>query len=475
MRLTFAQRTIGIDIGPQAVRAVQVLRSKTGVRVERASVVPCETRQALAAALRSLFAEKHFRPGARIAVAMPAGSVFFQRTETDLPSPAQARQVLRFELEDDFPVRYDDLAVDYCTSPRGVLVGAVSRTQLHQRLEHVREAGLACAMVDADACAILAAAAESRPELVDTPSLIVYADGVTVTLAAAENRCLVNARTLACFAGAASLAREIELTWRDTFGAAMSGLSQVILAGDPDMTRLLAAELPDVLHCRTDLLDAFENIPWPADTDRDPRLAAAFGLALRAAGGPTRGMNFLEADRSTQSHARDLKGSLMISGLLAGAIAMAWGFGVFLRLNHLEQQYRQIKLDTRQVFQKALPAEKKIVSELPQMEERVRALRKQYEALASATGTGAAPLHLLQQISARIPAGQDLKVTDMSIVGRSVRLTGTTGSFRSVDDLKSRLQQVKEFSEVAVHDVGMDRAGGAVRFTITITVASGIN
>jgi len=500
-------RSIGIDIGADCVRAVQVARTRRGLVVERAYAAAATSPDVVVHVLRELTARHGFSRRARIAVAMPHGAVCFRAVHTDIHAWQQARQAVRFQIEDDVPVPFDELVVDLCgpvSDDGDVLAAAISRTDLRCRLKAIADAGLPCHLVDAIPCALLAAVG-SDAQNDDPPGMLVHVDGSSAMIAATQAGRLVNARAVrlpedgaaaaSAQAGrrplrshvpchgrprgaapaedgaAAVLAREIDLTWHTAFGRAMTDESLIAVSGDDRLAAGLAVELQRGVA----VADYRPEIVWPADAGRDQQYAVAVGLAVRALVAAEHGVNFLAAENAAEPRAADVRYHAIAAGVLAGAIAAVWCAGVFLRLGRMEHEYQRLKHDARQVFEQTLPGEKP-VNELPQLEERVAAMRKQHAELAAIAGTGAdgiSPLDVLHRISAAVPDAGGMRISEMSVTGRTVRLAGTVGSFRAVDELKARLQTSGEFESVAIHDVAADRSTGAVRFTLALTVAPG--
>ena len=197
-----ARRFTGIDIGRTKVRAVQLVRTRGGLRVERAADRVIEEGNA-AGALRLLMAEAGFRRDAVAAAAMPGGAVFFEELKVDLPSMAHVRRVLKFRLEDEFPAPMDDLVVDMgggcdlADGAKSVFVAAVLRSSLHARAALLAEAGISPEIIEADACAVHAAVAKALPEQTNGARVIVYVTDSYTIMGIAEKGRLLAARNIA--------------------------------------------------------------------------------------------------------------------------------------------------------------------------------------------------------------------------------------------------------------------------------------
>ena len=495
-----ARRAIGIDIDSTRIYAVQLLRSRGKLRLERAHTQTIgsgdTSKEAIALrtaeALKSLMREGNFRRNIPVSVAMPHGSVLFQNLETDLPGLDHVRRVLCFELEDDFPLPVDDLVVDICADrvlPDGrkcLLVGAASRTALRERVGALTAASIECEVADVGACAVLAATAANQPAVADKRLILVYVSGSNTILAVADRGSLVTARNLAqpgsqdenvpegkmSKDALSALVREIELTWRDAFRAPVPASASVVLGGDEETIARLSKALQEQLPCDLTVLNPFAQVTCSDEQRKDARQAIAVGLAAGALAGGNQNANFLAADAFKASQAAGITKGLVFLGMLVGALAGLWVVNLFLQLNGLEARNQDFKTEMRKVFQDTLPEETTIVDELSQLEGRLHALRGEYDAFSSVATSGISPLRILERISANIPAPLNIRISDMAIDSKTVQLKGTAGSFKSVDDLQNCLEAVPEFAAVAIRDVGESRATGMVRFSLLITVAT---
>jgi len=465
-----SSRSIGIDIAAGRIRAVQVARTRRGLTVERTHVAEAASPDAVAQVLGELATRHGFNRRARITTAMPHGTVCFRTVHSDVRERRRARQVIRFHLEDDVPVPFDELVVDLCgpASDAGdVLAAATSRTDLDRHVRLMADAGLTCHAVDAAPCALLAAMNAGAPSD-DSPRMLVHVDGPTAVVAAAQSGRLVTARAVRLpeDGAAAVLAREIDLTWHTAFRRAMTDETCIAIVGDDR----LAAQLAGELRRNVAQADYRPEIIWQTDAKPDPRYAVAVGLAVRALMPAERRLNFLSAGDANQPGPAGVRYQAMATAVLASAVAAVWCAGLFLRLGRMEGEYQRLKHEARRVFEQTLPGEK-AVNELAQLEERVAAMCKQRDELAAITGTGAtgvSPLEVIHRVSAAAPDDAGMRVSEMSVCGRTVRLAGTIGSFRAVDNLRTRLLSCGQFESVAIHDVATDRSTGAVRFTLAL-------
>jgi Tfp pilus assembly protein PilN len=245
-----------------------------------------------------------------------------------------------------------------------------------------------------------------------------------------------------------------------------------VLVGDDEAVARFTRELGPDWSGDKAALDPFTGLDCAEGTARDPRLAAALGLALRVASGEGPGVNFLEVESRPARQAAEMRRGVALLVALVVAAAGVWTAGVFARLHRLETRYARAREEIRRVFREALPDEPAIVREVEQMAQRLEATRKEHRAFTAAAGAGSSPLHALRALEAAMPKGHGANVAQISIVEGRVTLRGEAGSYESVERLQKTLQAAGAFASVEFGDVEVLPKGGAVRFVLLIRLAA---
>jgi general secretion pathway protein L len=123
--------------------------------------------------------------------------------------------------------------------------------------------------------------------------------------------------------------------------------------------------------------------------------------------------------------------------------------------------------DIRTVFQETLPDIKKIVDPRQQLQVAINTTK-----LSSGEGEGAAlpytALHVLREISTRIPASLDVHLTRMVYEAKGLRLIGITDTFNTVDSMKKSLEQSPEIVSVTISSANMNPKDNKIRFELKI-------
>ena len=486
------KRSIGIDINKDKISIVQLCFTGGKYSLERASVREMhesgssEEKSAtdINALINSMLTKDNFDTSAKVTVTAPADRVFFQNFRTDLSANEDVQQLIKFELEDDFPIPFDELVAGICGSrelkgnDREYLIGAINRLELQGRIKTIKQAHLKCTTVTADVCALYAAASISDNLIDNTPSVIVHIDNSRIILAISEKGRLVcvrhfNSQDLAEAQGDTPLTpvqvltREIEMTLRAILGPDTDTMRKVFISSNNNLLDDLFARLPEVMNCEVIALNPFAKIDCSGRQQPNPDIVIATGLALIGTNEIPDVLNFLAIDEFRSDQTVEIKRGLYIVGALLLVIGVLLVARLFYELNNLEHQRELVTKQIREVFVQTLPEEKKIVNELAQMNEQLETSQAQYNALAAGMSDRVLPLRILQVISEKIKPDQNIRINDISMAPKLVRLTGVAPSFESVNNLKNVLRRIPEFDEV---EQNVNRQSGEVRFTLSITM-----
>ena len=489
------KRSIGIDINRDKISIVQLCFNGGKFSLEHSCIreIPKsgsseeKSTADIKALINSMITEENFDTSAKVTVTAPADRVFFQNFRTDLSTNEDVQHLLKFELEDDFPIPFDELVAGICGSrelkgdDREFLIGALNRLELQNRIKTINEAGLKCSAVTADVCALYAVTSISHNLIDETASVIIHADNFRIILAISEKGRLVCVRhfdrqDLAVAGGSTSetlvpvLTREIEMTLRAIFGSNIHSQLKVFISANNELLHDLSGALPEAINCQVVALEPFTKIDCPEQQQADTDIVIAVGLALIGTNEIDEVLNFLVVDEFRSDQTAETRRGLFIFGLLLLAIVVLLVVKLFYELNTLENEDQLVKQRIREVFIQAFPEEKKIVNELAQLNEQLEMVRAEYNTFAAGLSDRVLPLRVLQDISEKITPEQNIRIYDISIAPESIRLVGAAASFESVDNLMSVLRQISEFNAVELQNIDVDPQSGGVRFTLYITM-----
>jgi len=485
------KRCIGVDIGPSYLCGVQVVRTDGGFCVEK--VFGTQIRRSTDSPeemLRLLFNQYGFDRRADVAISMPHDAVFFRNLDTDSEGLEQIRERNWSALEHNFPVEPDKIvaqAYSYHPMPNGtysVLMVASARQSLHERLNIFTEAKMHPSLVEAAIFAVHSTITVNHPEIMAGQAIIAYIDGCYLTLAVIRDNDVVVVRSIPVITESEDdiksvrkqmahvISHEAQITWRKVFGTDIEQNTKIYLITTGQTSDYLMVQIGKKLHSETTVVDCYAMVESLSRQDAEIPVCVAEGLALRVlAPEKTRGINFLEADKTDAAPALNLRKEFVFCAAIICAIAVFLLVGLFTRLSRLEAAYARIKNETTEIFKATLPREKNIINPLVQLEQKIESFRGDSRLFASLSDSGVSPLDVLYKISAGDPLPENIKVDDILIAAGTVRINGTCDSFEPVYQWQQLLQKEPGFSFVDVKDIQKQSKSGVVHFTMLLSLS----
>ena len=483
------RRSIGIDISDTMISIVQLCHARDELSIEHAHIYhlpsgtspKAESTAQLASEIKTAITEGGFNTHTPVTIAMFYGRVFFSTFRTDITSEESVRRLLKFEVEDDFPIPFDDLIVDICgwrdvqEQNREFLVGAVSRSDLQNCVKIVREAGLRCTTVSADACALQAVTILSNELSDNTCFVSIFLDSYRTIIAISEADRLVCVRFLndrnRSEDFAHTVEREIDLTWCAAFNTHIPPRTKILLSGANEIIHDLFQYFSEETNYEIGQLAPFTQISYSSPPKQNSKLVIALGLALIGINKQNTALDFYAVDKVRAEQTAKTKRSALVFGFLLLATSVLLVISLFIQLNRLEANHQRLDQQTREVFMQTLPQEKRIVNELAQMTEKLKVLRQECDILKAEMHSKAPCIRVLKHISERIPQSQNVSISRIFVTAESVRLSGVVPSFESVDVVVEILRQISEFDSVELQNVDMDPITNKVRFSLLIALA----
>jgi len=143
-------------------------------------------------------------------------------------------------------------------------------------------------------------------------------------------------------------------------------------------------------------------------------------------------------------------------------------FNMGIDYHFLKKRYEISDQKIISLFRQSFPEVRRIIDPVNQFKIKIEELKRSSALLSGGIKTDQKMLDLLRDISGRIPESFDVDVTNMVIDADTVRITGETDTFNTVDNLKSRLEPSVYFKSVTINSANLDRTGKRVNFEIKL-------
>ena len=480
-----SRKILGIDIRNETVTAVLLHSSLREHRVEDFVHLPFsgpdDPERSLSAALQTL-TEKMDLTNIDFVVAIPSNQFIFRNLQIPFSNAKKIRMVLPFELETTLPYTAEDLVIDFHTldgAPAGdqteLIAAAIENSKLTPYLD-----ALASIQADPEKLTLgglptaLCLANQADPEedqlfieIEDTYGTLFILTGGRLQLirsfplppagpAKAPQLCAQIQQTLAAFLESSEINFEpIEVV------ASGIGLDETKFI--PDLSRTL--DIPVKTVSITERLgipiESKEKDSWiPAQLDN------ALALALMEVEGYD-GLNFHKGQFAAQKFLSKHKRPLIKTGILAAVVLALFFFNLMMDAYTLNKHLHRIDSQMAQVFKATFPAVKTIRYPYQEMVAKIRETKKTV-AFENEAGPHIRSIDILNSISEKIPNNITVNLTRLVIQPDNVIISGTTDTYNSVDDIKSRLEQIQHFEKVTISSSNIDRSGNEVRFMLKL-------
>ncbi len=461
----------GVEITGRFIGAVQVYTSLKGMEIDRVAWREAEKPEHRREVLKDLFRAGGFRRDT-VVTCLPASRVLFRELDLPFGNPRKLDRIIKYQMEPFLPCPVDDVVVDFLP-PAGngaVMSVAAPKTALANLLEEFSGAGLDPFAVGVNDLALFylylntGAAADPGPVCI-----IRMGEEDTGVQVIREGR-LDFIRILAPLDDDPG---PLEETLR-LYGAKRpaSGPPRILLTGHPAADGAAAERIGSRLRAETSLWRPFDDLAaGPEAGGVAPELQAGLGVPLGLAvslAAPTRKRFDLRREEFGGKGATGVRKTLGFTFAAVIVLVFLFTFQTFQGLRIQEKRYRALNDRIRQVFVRTYPGARPVKGrEAAQMREKIQKAAAEYRWIRELTGGGAV-LDVLKSLTGVVSRLPGVKIDDLSVEEKDIRLHGTAATFETVDRLKHRLNHTGFFGNVRLLDAKMDKKEKVVRFNFAM-------
>jgi type IV pilus assembly protein PilM len=403
--LTVSNKSIGIDLGSRAVKAVVAAKRGTSVSIKSFIEVPIERNGApqteqVAAALGKI--GKQLEIGSELVVT----SVSTQQTtvrnlEIPFSDEEKARQILKFQTEPYLAFPIEEVIIDFYdtkTSAEGkmkVLLTAVHKGVIENHLKLLARAGIDPEVVDADFMGMASAALWAEPALkADSGIVMDIGDSKTIACYIERGKLLgVRSHTVGGEDFTEAIAKEVGVSYEEAeqlktgktypgapqdapqkvsqainsvferlgpeldrtvryFSSQARGgsFNRVFLSGGSATLSGLDKFLSESLSAKVSLLSCPEGVKGDfAEPAVFARFATATGLALRGLGESPCHQNFRQEEHAYSRPLRRLKKHLILTAVLPALIAVLLVFSLFASIDRHNSRKADLEYEIQKI------------------------------------------------------------------------------------------------------------------------------
>jgi len=448
---------------PTVERTADCLWDRTLLHTQRASI---------AHDIEAVIKHEGFNANDHVIVGLPGDWISYVPIETDAIRTQDLERFLKFELEDDVPIPFENFQIDMLGTHRtdkklqGMAV-VCSSSETEAMCQLLDLAGLNVQSMCPDLAGLDGmAGSPSKPKGV-TWALHLHLENMRCLLKLSKNGIISMGRSLRCnTASEDSLTHELTLLLREVFTGPLYNVKSDdlhIVASVPKMFRSgIIAAFNSLGHgavdiCETDVLKE----------SRKPSGVAEQLASTYLCDNPM--PNFLASQLTQKQLKKEMHFAGTLMTLLVALLLLTWGVYAYSKIKGLQHAQAHLTEEIKAIFSEHMPEIKKIVQPVTQMSNYVDTYRKESEILIQAVRKRALPLQVLESVSWQVKVERDISITSLDIGATNVIIEGTAPSYQSVESLADDLRRVPNFKNVQLGDVSTNQADGQVRFVMSIS------
>jgi type II secretory pathway component PulL len=479
-----SRKVLGIDIRNESVSAVLVKTSLRESRIDTHAYIPISDSEDdpdhIKTALEALTGQID-PAGCDCVVSISADHFSYRILKVPFKEAKKIRMVLPFELEPTVPFPVDDLIIDFIDlesdhrkDQTDLIAVAVPKSELAPYIETLADIKIDPEMVTVSGLpSALCLARQTDPgedqlflEINKTIcSLFIVGDGRIKLIRSIPTPVAENTR-----AGAlGAFVRRTLAAYGELSRSDFQPLD-IVMTGSGLNGANFDKQIAGVLDLPANRLNISDRLSIPVDDEDvnpwDPAIMDnALSLAMVEIEGMG-GLNFHKGQFAAKKLFVKHKKNWIKTGIFAAAVVVLLLFNLITDSYRLNKQLDGYDQQIRNIFQATFPGEK-IVEPFQQMQIKVKETRKN-AGTQSAAGPHLRSIDILNAISRSIPETTTVDVTRMVISAETVLISGSTDTFNSVEDIKSKLEQVDVFKKVTISSTSKDRSGKAIRFQLKV-------
>jgi type II secretory pathway component PulL len=479
-----SRKVLGIDIRNESVSAVLVKTSLRESRINTHAYIPISDSEDdpdhIKTALEALTGQID-PAGCDCVVSISADHFSYRILKVPFKEAKKIRMVLPFELEPTVPFPVDDLIIDFIDlesdhrkNQTDLIAVAVPKSELAPYIETLADIKIDPEMVTVSGLpSALCLARQTDPgedqlflEINKTIcSLFIVGDGRIKLIRSIPTPVAENTR-----AGAlGAFVRRTLAAYGELSRSDFQPLD-IVMTGSGLNGANFDKQIAGVLDLPANRLNISDRLSIPVDDEDvnpwDPAIMDnALSLAMVEIEGMG-GLNFHKGQFAAKKLFVKHKKNWIKTGIFAAAVVVLLLFNLITDSYRLNKQLDGYDQQIRNIFQATFPGEK-IVEPFQQMQIKVKETRKN-AGTQSAAGPHLRSIDILNAISRSIPETTTVDVTRMVISAETVLISGSTDTFNSVEDIKSKLEQVDVFKKVTISSTSKDRSGKAIRFQLKV-------
>ncbi len=492
-------KILGIDICEDAVTAVQIKSGLKGYQITACGRVTVDGQDGAEEALKGLSQQMDLKSDTYFA-SISGEHISFRNLQMPFKEQKKIRQTLPYEIETIVPFAIEDIVVDFSIIDRSeqskVLAASVKKSYLSEYMERLQTWGIDPQVMEIR-CVPTVTALLKREEVPDN-GLFLEIGEKRHTMILFLKRRVVLVRTFASGGEADTRTVNSEGDRDSADGIAKHLESEIEIFCTSVQNTIHAFKWqnnqniqpekifftgPGALYQETrKLITLYLDLPVEkinlrgnqrigvekeiAEVWNAALMDNALALALRDEG-RSQGFNFRKGEFEIKKQYTGLKRELRTWAVFLIIILAFLSADLGAEYYFVKKRNRVLDQEIMEVFNQTFPKIQRVVDPVQQMRVEINEIKT---SAVSVPGMGGDQkvLDLLKDISERIPSSLDVQLNSMVVDPDTVRISGETDTFNTVDSIKNDLEPSSYFNQVTISSANLDRSGKRVQFELKL-------
>jgi len=489
-------KILGLDINEDYITAVQIVTGLKGLHISSCSSIMINKDTHPDNALAELSQQMDLKSNTCIA-SISGGNISYQNLIMPFNDPKKIKQTLPFEMETLIPFPIDDVVIDFnivkTSDQSEILAMSARKALISGYLETLQPFGISPALIDVRPVPI----ALWLLSQADTPD-----NGLVIDIGLKRIAVMLFVERRIALIRNTSLVEEIEsispsINIDAPAGEKIDTISKSLRLDVKNTLRSFYLQMkrdikpekafisgigsrhPGVIDILADLLGIpVEKIDISKDKriHMDENIAAlwdpdlmdgALSLAVREIK-KGHGFNLRKGEFGVKKNFFKTVKELRKAGIAVIIIFLFLLLDLGADYYLVKKRYVAAEQQCAEVFRQSFPGTKDVKDPIKQLNKKIDELKKSAVTLPGDINKDQKVLDLIKDISQRLPKTLDIDVANMVIDTETIRISGETDSFNTVNNLKSDLEPSPYFSDVTIMPAKLDKTGKRVEFELKL-------
>lgn len=508
------EKILGLDIGRDSIKAVQVMAGLRGYEVADTALVNIDETGGVESALKSLFENDAFKSGICI-TALPSKDFFFRNIRLPFKDKKKISQTIAYELEPLIPCPADEVLIDYVitdqTDQTDIFSAAVAKSAAGDLIKYLKKCNVEASIMDIDAVPVVSRLLTSHTDTGcgllldigagDTTGVIFDKNGIlhirrfpfggekiTGAIAEALKIEFSEAEKKKRTGYTDEAGEEISVVCEKFFSEVKNTLQflglkgdlkedpgKVFLTGGGALYPPLQKKMETSFSLPIEMVDisAADDITMEKEAGKDWNtmlMNQALALAIRETK-RNAGFNFARGEFGPKKKYEKFRKDFRWAAAIVFIILCAFGVDLYIDYHYDRAHLNKLKHEITDVFKKTCPEVTRIVDPVQQLKVRIAEARNSSSGLNGA-GSGIRTLDIIKDISRLVPESTDFLITSFTFDGAAVKIKGETDNFNTVDNIKNSLGKSNYFKNVTISSASLIKKGSRVGVDLRMKISA---